>query len=312
MGGAGSTGGQGDPSRAAAAGEHRSGFVAIFGRPNAGKSTFLNRVLGQKIAIVTPKPQTTRRQLLGIRTSADSQIIFIDTPGYHRADGPLNQRMVKSALRALPDADVVLWMVDAGRGLDDLEVEIARRLPANKKTVVAINKIDLVRKPDLLPMLERLSALAAGASLVPISALNGDGVDAVLARLEEVLPLGPRYYGGETLTDQSERSLAAEIIREKAMLLTQKEIPYAVAVTVDSFAEKPEKGLVVIAATIHVERDSQKGILIGRGGGKLRAIGASARRDIERLVGARVYLELFVRVQSNWTKRPSTHEDFGA
>ena len=291
--------------------EHRSGFVAIFGRPNAGKSTLLNRVLGQKIAIVTPKPQTTRRRLLGIYTTTESQMLFIDTPGYHRASGLLNERMVANALRALPDADVVLWVIDAERGPDSLENEIAQRLPAGRAVVIALNKVDAVRKDALLPMIAHMAQVAPGAEVIPISALSGDGVPQLLAAIREELPAGPQYYAGDAVTDESERALVAEFIREKVMLQTGQEVPYSVAVTVDSFTEKPKANLTVIQATIHVERDSQKGILIGRGGQKLKAIGASARQDIERLLGTRVFLELFVRVQSGWTKRAGTLSEFG-
>lgn len=290
---------------------HRSGFVAIFGRPNAGKSTLLNRILGQKIAIVTPKPQTTRRRLLGVKTTEQWQMMFIDTPGYHRASGMLNQRMVDNALRALPDADVVLWVIDAERGLDDLEQEIAQRLPAGRGVVIALNKVDAVRKDLLLPMIDGLTRLAPGAPVVPVSALTGDGVPVLLDALRDLLPEGPRFYAGDTLTDESERALVAELIREKVMLRTRQEIPYSVAVTVDAFEEQPQRQLAVIKATIHVERESQKGILIGRGGQTLKAIGASARRDIEKLLGVRVFLELFVRVQRDWTKRPKTMDEFG-
>lgn len=299
------------PSDATVPAHHRSGFVAIFGRPNAGKSTLLNRVLGQKIAIVTPKPQTTRRRLLGIRTADDCQMMFIDTPGYHRASGPLNERMVANALRALPDADVVLWMIDAERGLDSLEREIAQRLGADRAVVIALNKVDAVRKDALLPLIAAVAELAPGAEVIPISALSGDGVPQLLAALRTRLPEGPRFYASDTITDESERALVAEFIREKVMLQTGQEVPYAVAVTVDSFTAKPKANLTVIQATIHVERESQKGILIGRGGQKLRAIGASARGDIEKLLGTRVFLELFVRVQSGWTRRPKTLEEFG-
>ncbi len=290
---------------------HRSGFVAIFGRPNAGKSTLLNRVLGQKIAIVTPKPQTTRRRLLGVRTDPNWQMVFIDTPGYHRASGLLNERMLTNALRALPDADVVLWMIDAGAGLNELEVEIAQRLPKKSAVVMALNKVDAVRKDSLLPIIERMASLAPGAVIVPISARTGEGFPVLLESLENALPEGPRYYNSDTITDETERALVAEFVREKVMMQTRQEIPYSVAVTVDAFDERPERNLCVITATIHVERESQKGILIGRGGQMLKEIGASARRDIERLLDSRVFLELFVRVQKEWTKRASTLKDFG-
>jgi len=290
---------------------HRSGFVAIFGRPNAGKSTLLNRILGQKIAIVTPKPQTTRRRLLGVKTDPAWQIVFIDTPGYHRASGLLNERMVENALKALPDADVILWMIDAEVGPDGLETEIAQKLPGRRSVVIALNKVDKVRKELLLPMIQRMSQLAPGADLIPVSALTGEGVPELMKSLVRELPEGPRFYSSDTLTNESERGLIAEFVREKVMLQTRQEVPYSVAVTVDSFEEKPDRNLSVIRATIHVERDSQKGILIGRGGQKLKVIGAGARRDAERLLGTRVFLELFVRVQREWTKRRGAFDEFG-
>jgi len=298
--------------RLAAAPEgHRSGFVAIVGRPNAGKSTLLNQILGEKIAIVTPKPQTTRRRLLGIHTEAAAQMLFVDTPGIHHAQGLMNERMVQQALAAIPDADVILWVVDSETGLDATQREIARLLPRDRAVVVAVNKIDLGAKERLLPILADLAVLMPECELIPISARSGEHVDVLLQALARRLPEGPRYYPGDEITDESERSLVAEIVREKIMLETQQEVPYAVAVTIDEFLERPRRRLIAIKATIHVERDSQKGILIGKSGQRLKAIGQAARIDTERLLGTKVYLELFVRVQPEWTRRAALLREFG-
>ncbi len=290
---------------------HRSGFVAIVGRPNAGKSTLLNRILGTKIAIVTPKPQTTRRRMLGIKTLPQAQILFVDTPGIHRAGDLINQRMVEQAKQSLVQADVVLWLVDTERGLDETDREIAALLPPSRRVLIAPNKIDSGPKTKLLPILHQLSELCPDSELIPVSALTGENVDVLLRAIEAALPEGPRYYPEDEITDEPERAIAAEIIREKAMLQLRQEVPYAVAVTVDSFEEKPEKGLVVIKATIHVARDSQKPIVVGRRGQTIKAIGQAARPEIEQLVGARVFLELFVRVQADWNKQVARLREFG-
>jgi GTP-binding protein Era len=291
---------------------HRSGFVAIVGRPNVGKSTLLNRILGRKIAIVTPKPQTTRRRLMGIKTTQAVQMVFVDTPGIHRARGLMNERMVEEAKRSIGDADVVLWLVDGRMGLDPTDREIGVLLePRKERLVVGLNKIDAGAKSSLLPVMNELSSLLPGAELVPLSALTGENVDVLLDAVAKLLPEGPSYYPEDELTDETERAIVAEIIREKVMLETRDEIPYAVAVTIDSFEEVKERNLVRIKATIHVERPSQKAIVIGQKGSRLKSIGQSARLDIEELVGTRVYLELFVRVQADWTKQVSRLREFG-
>jgi GTP-binding protein Era len=291
---------------------HRSGFVAIAGRPNVGKSTLLNRILGRKIAIVTPKPQTTRRRLMGIKTTETSQLIFVDTPGIHQARGLMSERMVAQAKQGIADADVVLWLVDGRTGLDRADREIAVLLePRKERLVVGLNKIDAGAKSSLLPLMQELSALVPGAELVPLSALTGENVDVLLDSVAKLLPEGPRYYPADDVTDETERAIVAEIVREKVMLETREEIPYAVAVTIDSFEELKERNLVRIKATIHVERPSQKAIVIGEKGSRLKSLGRSARLDIEQLVGARVYLELFVRVQEDWTKHVGRLREFG-
>ncbi|MFN8641148.1 MAG: GTPase Era [Candidatus Binatia bacterium] len=291
---------------------HRSGFVSIVGRPNVGKSTLLNRILGRKIAAVTPKPQTTRRRLLGIKTRDAAQLLFLDTPGIHATRDLLTERMVERAVESLREADVALWVVDAGGGLTAADRDVARRLPAGAKpVVVAVNTIDAVAKTTLLPLLAAIAELLPDRPVVPVSAQSGENVEELLRTLESLLPEGPRFYPPDEITDEPERAIAAEIVREKVMLATRDEVPYAVAVSIDAFAEKPEKGLVVITATIHVARDSQKPIVIGERGARIKSIGQAARREIEALLGMRVFLELFVRVQEDWTSRPARLRDFG-
>jgi GTP-binding protein Era len=291
---------------------HRAGFVSIVGRPNVGKSTLLNAVLGRKIAAVTPKPQTTRRRLLGIKTLPTAQILFVDTPGIHKASDLMNERMVERALQSVAEADAVLWMVDARHGLNAGDREIAALLPGPPKpVVVAVNKIDGRPKATLLPLMAEIASLVPDRAIVPISARSGENIDRLLEAIVAALPEGPRYYPPDELTDEPERAIAAEIVREKAMMETRDEIPYAVAVTVDAFEEKPEKGLVVITATIHVARESQKPILIGQRGSRLKAIGQAARIELEALLDTRVFLELFVRVQADWTKHVARLREFG-
>ncbi len=264
---------------------HRSGFVAIVGRPNCGKSTLLNLLLGRKVAIVTDKPQTTRTRILGIKTLPDAQLILLDTPGIHEARDVLNKRMVEVAERALREADIVLWLVDASRGEAALDQRLIRVLSERSvRTCLALNKIDLVKKNDLLPLIAFLDAQLPEREIVPISALTGENVDRLVGVLVAQLPEGPRYYPQDELTDQTERVIAAEIVREKVLLETHEEVPYSVAVTVDSWEEKSERGVVVIKATIHVNRESQKPIVIGRGGSCIKRIGQRAREEIEALL----------------------------
>ena len=292
--------------------EHRAGFVAIVGRPNAGKSTLLNRILGRKIAGVTPKPQTTRRRLLGIKTRLDAQMLFLDTPGIFAPRDLMGERMVDSAKQSVRDADVVLWLIDASAGVGREEAEIAALLaPHPDRVVVGLNKIDLVAKPKLLPIIERLARLLPGCQPIPLGALGGQNLETVLEAVRALLPVGPALYPADDLTDETVRTLAAEIVREKVMLHTRDEIPYAAAVTVEEFTEKPEKKLTVVKAAIHVARESQKPIVIGRRGERIKAIGQAARREIEDLIGGHVYLELFVRVQPDWTKDPARLREFG-
>jgi GTP-binding protein Era len=284
---------------------YRAGYISIIGRPNVGKSTLLNQILGEKVAIVSPKPQTTRNRITGIRTTPTSQIIFLDTPGIHQGHSLMNRRMVDTALQTLDEVDGVLWLLDAHDKIKQEEERIAETLRGVETPVlILINKIDLVSKGKLLPLMQRCAELLPEKEIVPVSALKGEGLDLVLNIVEDWLPEGERFFAEGQYTDQSERFLASEIVREKVFLLTREEIPYGVAVTIDEFTEKEEKNLIVISATLHTERDSQKGILIGKRGAMLKEIGKQAREELETLLGCRIFLELFVRVDPNWTQNP--------
>ncbi len=289
---------------------HRSGLVAIIGRPNVGKSTLLNQLLGQKVAIVTPKPQTTRQRILGIKTLPQAQIVFVDTPGLHVPHSLINRRMVEVAERASDEADLLLWLVDATAGITTGDRKIAERLRDKPRPLcVVVNKIDRLTPAQLLPLLAAIDQLVPGRDVVPISALKETNFAELMNVIMQALPEGPRYYEPDALTDQTERMLAQEAVREQVLLQTRQEIPYAVAVTVDEFEEK--KDLAVIAATIHVEKDSQKGILIGQRGSRIKDIGRAARVELEQLLGRRVYLELYVRVQEEWTTHEALLKEFG-
>ena len=290
----------------------RSGTIAIVGRPNVGKSTLLNQILGEKVAIVSPKPQTTRNRVTGIRTSESSQMIFLDTPGIHQARSLLNRRMVDVALATLHEVDCVLWLLAAQERIGPEDERIAETLAAvANPALVLLNKIDLVSKGKLLPLIQRCSEMLPGKEIVPISALKGDNLPLVLGLIEKGLPEGPKLFPEGEYTDQSERFLASEIIREKIFLLTREEIPYGVAVTIDEFTEKEEKNLIVIKATVHTDRDSHKGILIGKRGAMLKEIGTQAREELEALLGCKIFLELFIRVDEGWTRDPNALREMG-
>ena len=289
----------------------RSGFVAIIGRPNVGKSTLLNRIVGQKIAITSPKPQTTRNRILGIQNLDHAQVIYVDTPGIHEARSPLNRYMVDQARSACLDVDVVLWLVEADRPVDT-DPMIPRLLEQGDRPVLlVINKIDVIPRERLLSMIDSYRQICPFASIIPVSALQGDGVDQLIHEIPALLPEGPRYYPEDQLTDVPERFIVAEMIREQILMRTRDEVPYGVAVQVERFQENPVKNMVGISAVINVERDSQKRILVGKGGVMIRQIGQSARKEIERFLGVKVHLELFVRVQKNWTTSERMMKEFG-
>ena len=289
----------------------RSGFVAIIGRPNVGKSTLLNSIVGQKIAITSPKPQTTRNRILGIQNLDNAQILFVDTPGIHEARSPLNRYMVDQARSACLDVDVVLWLVEADRPVDR-DPMIPKLLEKSKRPVLlVINKIDKVAKEKLLPIIDAYRQICPFASILPISAIKGDGVQQLMNELPGLLPEGPQYFPDDQLTDVPERFIVAEMIREQILMRTKDEVPYGVAVLVERFQENPARNMVGIDAVINVERDSQKRILVGKGGSMIRQIGQSSRKEIERMLGVKVHLELFVRVQKNWTQSGRMMKEFG-
>ena len=290
----------------------KSGFVAIIGAPNVGKSTLLNKILGQKLSITSKKPQTTRNRILGIIHRPEAQIVFLDTPGIHTSDKPLNVRIVEIALSVLGDVDLVLMLADASKPDIESEKLLLKSLKKqNTPVILALNKIDLIKKPALLLQISAWTKQFPFLSVIPISAKQGDQLEELLTAMIQVLPPGPPLYPEETVTDLPMRFIAAEMIREKVFRLTGQEIPYAVAVTVDAFQSEKANTRISIHATIHVERDSQKGIVIGKKGSKLKQIGEAARKEIEEMVGARVFLKLFVRVQKNWSKDSKAIRRFG-
>jgi GTP-binding protein Era len=290
----------------------KSGFISILGRPNVGKSTFFNRLLGDKIAIVTEKPQTTRNRILGIKNVAGGQCIFLDTPGIHQGRSELDRRMVRTAIASGRDADILLFMIEAKSSLLEEDRQMIESLKGSKGIpFLVINKIDLVKKEALLPIMDQYQKLHPFQAIIPISAITGEGVEILFDEIVRYLPESPPYYPEDMITDQTERFWVSEIIRKKVIQHAYQEIPYSTAVTIEEFKEHPEKNLVVIRGTIHVERNSQKKILIGKGGQKLKKIGEAARKEIEAFVGVKVFLELWVNVEKNWTRDPRALDGLG-
>lgn len=291
--------------------EHKSGFVAIVGRPNVGKSTLLNRIVGQKIAIMSDKAQTTRNKIQGVYTTPEAQLIFIDTPGIHKPKHRLGDFMVESAYSALREVDAVLFMISAdqkrGRG-DDFIIERLKNVQS--PVYLIINKIDKVHPDELLGIIEDYSEQMPFAQVVPISATEGNNVDRLMEVLIAEMPEGPQYFPDDQVTDHPEYFIVSELIREKVLFLTRDEVPHSVAVVVDSM-KRNENDKIQIQATIIVERDSQKGIIIGKGGKMLKEIGTKARKDIENLLGDKVFLELWVKVQKDWRDKRVYLQDFG-
>ncbi len=291
--------------------EFRCGYIALVGRPNVGKSTLLNRLLAEKLAITSPKPQTTRHRLLGILHLAEAQLLFLDTPGILEPKDPLNAGLVQAALASLAEADVVVWLVEPRPPDLRDQVLLPQMQNLKKPLIIAVNKIDLIDKPALLPLMAAYHDLFPEAPVVPLSALLGDGLPALLTEIIERLPAAPPLFPEEQLTDRTERFLVAEIIRERLFHHTGEEIPYAVAVMVEEFDESRRPDLVRIRAVIYVEKDSQKGIVIGKGGKLLKQVGQEAREEAEELLRAKVYLELWVKVWKNWRRDPRALRQFG-
>ncbi|GAA0441118.1 MAG: GTPase Era [Bacillota bacterium] len=289
----------------------KSGFIAIIGRPNVGKSTFMNRVIGQKIAIMSDKPQTTRNKIQGVLTQQDAQMIFIDTPGIHKPKHRLGDFMVQTAENTLNEVDAVLFMINASEGYGKGDQYILDRLQKIKRPVyLIINKIDLVHPDDLFPLIDQYKEKLDFSEIIPISALQGNNVDHMLNVLKEHLPEGPQYYPEDQVTDHPERFIIGELIREKVLQLTREEVPHSIAVMLENI-EKRDSDSIFIQATIVTERKTQKGILIGKQGNMLKNIGKSARQDIEALLGSKVYLELWVKVKKDWRNKQSQLHEYG-
>jgi GTP-binding protein Era len=294
-----------------------SGMVALAGPPNAGKSTLMNRLLGQKISIVSPKPQTTRNRIAGVLNGEGYQIVFLDTPGLHQSSIPLNREMNQVALNSLNDVEAVVFMVDVSRLLNadkrsSYQEELRGLLQSiSAPTFLLLNKIDLVKRSELLPMIGSFSALHPFAGVIPVSAVTGDGLGLLVDELLKVLPRGAAYFPEDVPTDASQRFLAAEIIREKVFLLTGQEIPYSSAVLIESFKEGGIPGAVEIHATIYLERKSQKPIIIGKGGSKIKQIGSAARKEIEEMLEQKVVLHLWVKIKKHWSRDDAFLQEMG-
>lgn len=290
----------------------RSGFIAIIGRPNVGKSTFMNEVIGQKIAIMSDKPQTTRNKIQGVLTTDTAQYIFIDTPGIHKPKHRLGDFMVKSALNTLNEVDLVMFMVDAKEGYGKGDQFIIDYLQEIKQPIIlVINKIDQVHPDELLPIIDLYREKIAVDEIVPISALKGNNMTRLLEVMESYLQEGPQYYPEDQVTDHPERFIISEFIREKVLHHTHEEIPHSIAVVIDSIVKREGKDIIDVQATIIVERSSQKGIIIGKQGQMLKKIGSEARQEIELLLGSKVFLELWVKVQKDWRNRLHQLREFG-
>ncbi|MCT2343273.1 MULTISPECIES: GTPase Era [Niallia] len=291
--------------------EHKSGFISIIGRPNVGKSTFLNRVIGQKIAIMSDKPQTTRNKVQGVLTTDDSQLIFIDTPGIHKPKHRLGDFMMKVAQNTLKEVDLILFMVNAEEGFGKGEEFILEKFENIKTPIfLVVNKIDTIHPDKLFSVIDSYKEKYPFKEIIPISALEGNNVETLLTQIKKYMPEGPQFYPADQVTDHPERFIVSELIREKALHLTREEIPHSLAVVIEKM-EKKQNDVVHVMATIVVERDSQKGIIIGKQGGMLKEVGKRARTDIENLLGNKVFLELWVKVQKDWRNKMTQLRDFG-
>ncbi len=290
--------------------EYRSGFVAVVGRPNVGKSTLVNAMLGQKLAIISDKPQTTRNKILAIRTTQNNQIVFVDTPGIHSPRNKLGEYMVRAAKDSAMDADVVVFVTEAGRAPSTSEETILAEIKQSALPVIlVINKVDLVSKELILPQIATISKLCSFASIVPVSAKKSVGLKELIAEIEKLLPVGPMFYPEDVITDMPQRQVAAEIIREKILGLLNKEVPHGIAVEIMQYKE--EEKIVKIEATIYCEKQTHKGIIIGKGGTMLKRVGQRAREDIEKMEGKQVYLQLWVKVKEDWRDSNFLMRSFG-
>jgi GTP-binding protein Era len=288
----------------------KSGFVTIIGRPNAGKSTLMNALLGEKIAITSDKPQTTRNKVTGILNEPGVQVVFLDTPGIHRPKGLLNEYMVKAAKEACKEVDLIIFMVEANSKPGPMEEEIVELIKGLKtKTFLVINKIDLVEKPKILPVIERYASMYGFDEVIPVSSLKGENLEDLKATIIKNMPAGPQYFPEDELSDQPERFIVAEIIREKIFRMTKDEVPYSTAVIVEDMKDKGD--IIYTRADIYVEKESHKGIIIGAKGQMLKSIGQAARKDIESLLGTKVFLELFVKVKKDWREKPGILKEMG-
>lgn len=288
----------------------KSGFCALIGMPNVGKSTLLNCIAGQKIAIISDKPQTTRNKILAVYSTPTEQIIFTDTPGIHNPHNKLGEYMVRIANESMRDTDVVVFVVDASKGIRDKEREIAENIDKlGRPCILVINKIDLVKKEDLLPMIADFSSINDFEAIIPISAKEDDGVERLTSIITDYLEEGPMFYDEDTVTDQPEKAIVAEIIREKMLWLLDKEVPHGIAVEITRMREK--ENITEIHATINCERKTHKGIIIGKNGDMLKRIGSMAREDIEKMLGKKVYLELWVKVKNDWRNSDFLIRNFG-
>lgn len=290
----------------------KSGFAAIIGKPNVGKSTLLNSMLGEKIAIMSDKPQTTRNKILAIMTDNESQCVFIDTPGIHSPHNRLGEYMVNVAENSLNEVDAILFVIQADEALGSVEEMIIEKLKATTTPVILIiNKIDLIKKDKILSLIQKYSEMYKFHTIIPISAINKDGTNAVLEEVKKLLPEGPKFYPEDQITDQPEKQIVAEIIREKILQLVDKEVPHGIAVEVMSMKSKKDKDLVEILANIYCEKDSHKGIIIGKNGAMLKKIGSQAREETEGLLGSKVFMQLWVKVKKDWRNNNYHIKNFG-
>ncbi|MBI3758481.1 MAG: GTPase Era [Deltaproteobacteria bacterium] len=291
---------------------HRAGFVTIAGQTNVGKSTLLNCLVGQKVAIVTPRPQTTRRRILGIRNDPDAQMILIDTPGLHEANRPLNRHMVDTARRCMAEGEVIVAVISGNAKFGAADRAMLSELSAlGRPVAIALNKIDLSSREKMMPLVQELAAALPSAEIVPVSALNGENIDELVRVIKAMLPESPALMPGDEYTDQTERMIAEEIVREKIFLTMRQEIPFSTAVQVEQFVEETDRNLVRISTLIIVDRDSHKGMIIGAGGQQLKEIGTAARIELEEILGRKVFLEMHVRVERGWTSDPRKLKEMG-